>query len=177
MAVDYFKHFGLPKMFFLDATTLKRRYYQKSKELHPDFHTLHDETHQEKMLALSAMNNKAYQTLNDFSKRVYYILTLEEMIKEEGENKLPQSFLMEMMEVNEKLMELEFEYNLDHHQAILNEVESLEASELKAVKPLMEAYDQSTRKQEDLIKIREFYFKQKYLWRIRENLDKFAARQ
>lgn len=176
MYVDYFDHFGLQKKFFIDSNELKRLYYFKSKNLHPDFHTLENPSHQEKMMMMSSVNNEAYRVLKDFASRVYYILVLEGMVKEEGENALPQEFLMEMMEVNEKIMELEFDYDSELHESILSEVESLDQNNFRAIKPLMEAYDAGEKSNESLLEIRDFYFKQKYLWRIRENLDKFAAR-
>ena len=60
-------------------------------------------------MELSTVNNKAYQVLSDPQKRLHYILELKGVFKE-GENYLlPQTFLMEMMEVNEDLMDLQFE--------------------------------------------------------------------
>ena len=35
---DYFTFYGLPESFLLDEAALKAKYYQLSRELHPDFH-------------------------------------------------------------------------------------------------------------------------------------------
>lgn len=175
MSENYFEHFDLERKFFIDSGELKKLYYLKSKELHPDFHTLEDNSLQERITIKSSVNNEAYRVLKDFSSRLFHILQLEGMVKEEGDNSLPQEFLMEMMEVNERIMELEFDYDAIVHNGILKEVEQLKEENLSKIKPLMEAYDEGNRSSENLNQIRDFYFKQKYLWRIQENLDKFAA--
>jgi molecular chaperone HscB len=175
MSEDYFQYFGINRTFFLDGKKLKKLYYQKSKELHPDFHTLNGQDHQDKMIELSSINNQAYKTLKDFSSRVFYILELEDMVKNEGENTLPQAFLMDMMEVNEKIMELEFDFDHQIYESIAEEVLDMEKEAYSEIEQVMQAYDKGDRSSENLVEIRDFYFKQKYLWRIKENLDKFAT--
>jgi molecular chaperone HscB len=175
MSEDYFQYFGLNRNFFIDTEELKKLYYAKSKESHPDFHTLNELSHQEKMMDLSSYNNLAYKTLKDLRSRVYYILELEGMVKNEGENTLPQAFLMDMMDVNEKIMELEIDYDHQVYESIDEEVSAMQKGAFSEIEPLMRAYDSGDKRAENLVEIRDFYFKQKYLWRIKENLDKFAT--
>ena len=39
---NYFAFYGLPEAFLLDSAALKAKYYQLSRELHPDFHARHE---------------------------------------------------------------------------------------------------------------------------------------
>lgn len=173
--MNYFEHFGIPVSFQIDPGELKRLYLLKSREYHPDFYTLHNNEIQEQMLQKSSYNNEAYNTLKDQTKRLKYILDLNEVIEGENDNPLHQVFLMEMMEINEELMELSLDHNVDKENAIRNQLENMEKSLLHDITPAMQRYDHSNPSEEDLRQIKEFYFKSKYLWRLRENLDKFAS--
>ena len=51
----------MEEKFFIDLGELKRKYYSKSRELHPDFYTQDAEAKQEEILALAAFNNDAYE--------------------------------------------------------------------------------------------------------------------
>ena len=54
--------------------------------------------------------------MRDPDLRMRYILELEGSLGEEGQNQIPQDFLMEMMEINEALMELEFDFEESAYQ-------------------------------------------------------------
>ncbi|NJN78060.1 MAG: DnaJ domain-containing protein [Saprospiraceae bacterium] len=79
----------------LNEKALKKKFYQLSKQFHPDFYTLESEEKQAEILELSTINNDAYKTLSDFDKRMEYILKEKGVYAEEGQNKVPQDFLME----------------------------------------------------------------------------------
>ena len=106
---NYFEFYGLPESLELDEHLLKKKFYAHSRSFHPDFHTLASEEEQEKMLLQASLNNIAYKTLASFDSRLKHLLTLHGKLETEGENKVPQDFLMEMMDLNEGLMELEME--------------------------------------------------------------------
>jgi len=172
---NYFEFYGLKPSFILDEGVLKRLFYKKSKEYHPDFYTLESDEKQAEILSLSTLNNKAYKTLSDFHKRIHHILDLHGMIEEEGQAQLPQSFLMEMMDVNEAIMELQFDPDPMQQTKILMDVQKIEDQMIEEVRPMMEGYDFEMPEQVRLQKIKDYYFKRKYLLRLKENLDKFAT--
>ena len=104
-----------------------------------------------------------------------YVLTLQEALGEEGTNKLPPAFLMEMMEMNEGLMELEFDPEptaIANIQALL---EKKEAELSNNVAPLLDRFDANPTSNEGLEKVVDYYLKKRYLLRIRENLGKFVG--
>ncbi|MBC7913140.1 MAG: Fe-S protein assembly co-chaperone HscB, partial [Pyrinomonadaceae bacterium] len=107
--MNYFEFYDIPVSFNTDATLVKQKFYELSKAYHPDFYISHSEEKQHEILELSTINNQAYQILSNPTKRIEYILQLHGHAIEGEKYQLPQEFLMEMMEVNEALMELEFD--------------------------------------------------------------------
>ncbi|MEY5068981.1 MAG: Fe-S protein assembly co-chaperone HscB, partial [Bacteroidota bacterium] len=114
----------------------------------------------------------------DPSKRIAYILELKGLLTEDESYQLPQDFLMEMMEVNEALMELEFDSDENTLHDIGRKVTAMEQAiqvELAACTAALS--DANEAEQDDLyLKMKDIWYRQKYLLRIRESLNRFAAR-
>ncbi len=174
--MKYFEIFGLKPSFHLDESELRKQFLVNSKKYHPDFHTLESEEAQEKILALSSLNNEAYKVLKDKVKRMAYILSEKGLIGEGVKNDLDQSFLMEMMEINEGMMELEFDYDEGAARKVIEEIDDLEKNWLGKALPAIKAHDLDPDGHKDYEEIKNFHLKRKYLLRIRENLDRFAGR-
>ena len=172
---NYFEFFGLPISFSVDESLLKKKYLVNCREYHPDHFTLEDQDVQAKMLELSSYNNLAFNTLVDVATRMAYVLQLKGLLGEEGKEQLPQAFLAEMMEVNEALMELESEPAPSKVKALKEHVEEIEKALDSSIQPVLEKSENQEYDTEELEKVKEVYLKKKYLWRIKENLDKFAA--
>lgn len=166
----------MPLSFRIDEALLKKRYLQNSKKYHPDFHTLSDEDKQADMLERATYNNEAFKTLSDPEQRMRYILTIKGLLNTEGEEKatLPQDFLMDMMEVNEALMELEFDFDPVRYADTLATVQTLEQDLENKVQPLLDSWSETSDTLGALTEIRNFFWKKRYLLRISENLSKFA---
>ena len=176
--MNYFEFFGIPLSFHPDETQLKRKFYELSKKYHPDFYINETDEKQEEILELSTLNNKAWQVLSDPLKRMAYILELNGLLEGEGQYALPQEFLMEMMEVNEVLMELEFENDPSALENVSRQVAEMEQSLAAEFSQASIAFDQAAvdEQQALLLKIRDIWYRQKYLLRIRETLNRFASR-
>ena len=172
--MDYFELYGLPLTFNPDQKVVKQKFYELSKKFHPDFHINESEEKQEEVLLLSTMNNKAYQVLTDPQKRLHYILDIKGLLQE-GENYvLPQAFLMDMMDVNEALMDLEFEPDAAKLLEVRMQVDEIEKGlfdELSGLTTGFEALPEAEQ-QAALLKIKDLYYRNKYLLRIGETLSK-----
>lgn len=173
--MNYFEFYKIPVSFSVDAEALRKRFYALSKEYHPDFYTLESEEKQAEILRLSTLNNEAYEILRDSDRRMKYVLTLREALGEEGSNKLPPDFLMEMMDLNEGLMELEFDPDPTAVANIREQLEKKEADLQQEVTPLLNRFDADPTTNEGLDGVVDYYLKKRYLLRIRENLGKFAV--
>jgi len=173
--MNYFEFFDIPIAFKLDEADLKSRFYEHSKKYHPDFYTLESEEKQAEILELSTLNNEAYRTLADFDKRMKYILEKKGILQEEGKNEIPQDFLMEMMELNEALMELEFDFEEAIYQDALQKIQQAESAIFQEITTIIEHYDDQKATPAELSAVKDFFLKKRYLLRIRENLSKFAT--
>jgi molecular chaperone HscB len=164
---NYFDFFGLPLSPSVDRAGLKKRFYANSKAFHPDFHTLEDAATQERVLEQSTLNNQGYKILTDDDRRLKHLLELRGTLGEEGSNKMPQAFLMEIMDVNEALMELEFDDDPVARQRIDTMVAELEAGFLAEVAELLTNYDDATATNAELAKLKDYYLKKRYLLRLK----------
>jgi molecular chaperone HscB len=107
--VNHFEVFGLDRKLAIDAAALQRRFYELSRQHHPDFHQGSSEEEQARVLETSARVNAAYRALRDPIARVEYLVRLEEGREtKEGDAvkpKAPPELLEEMFEIQETLQE------------------------------------------------------------------------
>ena len=110
---DYFTVFGLPRKLGVDGEALQRRFYELSRQHHPDFHQGADPERQVEALGQSALVNRAYRALREPLARVEYLIALEEgrEVREGATDKpkAPRELLEEMLEVQEALEEAKAE--------------------------------------------------------------------
>ncbi len=170
---NYFSFYDMEITFFPDKSELKRKFFGKSKELHPDYHTQASEEQQQRALLQSAYNNVAYKILKNEDARMKYVLELTGALSTDGSQKLVHSFLIEMMEINEGLMELQMNFDQAGYDRILEEINMIEKDLYDAAEPAMRRFS-NDHNEIYLSSVLDYYLKKKYLLRIRENLDRFA---
>jgi molecular chaperone HscB len=106
---DYFSVFGLPRKLQVDLAALQARFYDLSRQHHPDFHQAASEAVQAATLERSALINRAYRALRDPFARLEYLIALEEgRDTREGDPvkpKTPTDLLAEMLEIQEAIEE------------------------------------------------------------------------
>ena len=173
--MNYFDFYGITETFSPNAAQLKKQFYALSKQYHPDFFANEDDAKQQEILELSTLNNKAYQTLSDPNRVMEYILRTHNLVNEGAKPQLPADFLMEMMDINERLMEIEDKQQL---ATVTAEVLAIEGDINEELKNLTHNYTQldDAAKESRLNDIANIYYRQKYLLRIKESLNTFAAR-
>ncbi|TZF84953.1 Fe-S protein assembly co-chaperone HscB [Pedobacter sp. BS3] len=176
--MNYFELYEIPESFSIDRAALKTKFYELSKRYHPDFYVNESPEKQQEILALSTLNNKAYQVLTDPAKRTAYILSNHNLLEEGEKYQLSQDFLMNMMEINEALMEAEFDTDAEKIQQLNSDIKQIESALGNELKQYTEAFDAkaSANPEDLLLKIKDVWFRQKYLLRIRDSLNRFAAR-
>lgn len=167
-AVNYFEIFGIKPTFFPDLTNLKKVFYLKSREFHPDFYTQASEEEKANALIQSSLINKAYKVLQHPELRFHHILQLEGMIKDDSKDEMQQSFLMDMMEFNEEIMELQMDYSKDKFDQLSNQLTHIKSEKLLDHKSIMESYPDVN--SEQLVQLKNLYFENKYLARLNDNL-------
>jgi molecular chaperone HscB len=176
--MNYFEFYNIPESFMADEKAIKAKYYQLSREYHPDFYANETPEKQQEILQLSTLNTNAYRTLSDQDLRMQYILKEHGLLEEGGKNELPGGFLMEMMEMNEELMELEFDFDAAKLHQISEQTIGIVAQLDNDILPVLQRYPElhGITKDEALDEVKTYYLKKKYLLRIQETLSKFATR-
>lgn len=167
---NYFEFFGLPVSPNVDQDLLKRAFYANSKRFHPDFHTLSDEATQDDALEQSTTNNQGYKILSNEDLRLKHFLDIHGALGEEGSNKVPQSFLIEMMDVNEALMELEFEDDPAAREKVDKLISKLEEEIDNSVTDIMGSYTPEASTEGQLSALKDYYLKRRYLLRLRNKI-------
>ena len=94
---------------------------------------------------------------------IEYFLQTVGLIEADEKYNLPPDFLMEMMEINEALTE-------ESEDIVTKRVESYESELWEDIKPIIENYQADTTKGSSLLKLKEYYYKKKYLKRILDRL-------
>jgi molecular chaperone HscB len=159
--MNYFELFDIPVSFSVDRSALSKKYLELQKRYHPDFHGTADETAQEEALQLSAMVNKAWKTFQSEDETIKYMLQLKGLLEEEEKYQLPPVFLMEVMELNEMKMD-------GAPAAVVeNRTTTLLAEVRAAVQDVLTGYAEgSIHSTADLMKVKDYYYKKKYLTRL-----------
>ncbi|WP_421940640.1 iron-sulfur cluster co-chaperone HscB C-terminal domain-containing protein [Pedobacter sp.] len=169
---NYFEFYNIPVAFNPDQNSIKSAFYANSKKYHPDFYANEAEEKQQEVLELSTLNNKAYQVLNHQQRRLKYVLELLGIVETDEGYKLPQAFLMEMMDINEALMDLEFEPDAAKTNQLKEAVAEIAKGLDEELQHLTQTYDASTAEKEHVLAtIKDIYYRQKYVARIQEKLQ------
>ena len=167
--MEYFELFDMPISLVVDNKAVTKKYYALSKQYHPDNFSLDDSDRQEEALEISAKINQAKKVLSNAHKRLEYILKEKSIIEEGEKYQLPPMFLGEMMEINESLMELEFDPNPVTKEKISNEVSTQTNTLFKEVKAFFDAEELFLNEANTAL-LKDYYYKKKYLDRIAEKL-------
>jgi len=171
---NFFSFYDLEPAFLLDESLLRRKFLELSRTYHPDFFGEASDEKQAEVLELSSKNNEAFKVLSDFDRRFAYILNMHGMLDEQkNRNSLPQSFLFEMMEFNERLSELESNFSKAEFDKLENEINHTQNILYKHVEPDLSEYNHKTANEQLLERLLDYYLKKKYLNRLSERLLAF----
>jgi len=104
---DYYQLFGVPRQLNISLDDLQKRYYELSRQLHPDRFMRKTEAERQRALDMSSALNDANRTLKDPIKRAQYLLKLEGFdVGEQGSKDVPPELLEEVFELNMALEEM-----------------------------------------------------------------------
>ena len=104
---DYYALLGLPRKLQLSGDELQRRFYDLSRQLHPDRFMRKPERERQYSLDASSILNDAYRALKDPVKRAQYVLSQEGFdVGEQRSKDVPPELLEEVFELNMALEEM-----------------------------------------------------------------------
>ena len=164
--MNYFELFEIPVSLIPDQSKLSSRYPDLQKKYREDSLSNGGQETGEMAENLSAIE-KGFKILNDPGETTKYVLLLKGMLKEEEKYELPVDFLNQMMELSEGLKDddilnlEELETKMFQHQNNL----------YHEVRHIFEGYNDDTVTPGQLLQVKDYYFKKKYLEGILERLE------
>jgi len=160
--MNYFELFGFEVSPRINAAQLSRKYILLQRDSHPDFFTRETGDEQEEALDKSADINKAYKIFSNSDETLAYFLQVKGILVSGEKFELPSGFLMEMMELNERISEAPEEGK----RAAAELAEGLEAEEEENILLLRGDADNRSA----LNRLKSLYYRKKYLNRILDRL-------
>ncbi|XP_042766600.1 iron-sulfur cluster co-chaperone protein HscB isoform X3 [Panthera leo] len=148
------------RAFAVDTAKLQNRYQQLQRLVHPDFFSQRSQTEKDFSEKHATLVNDAYKTLLAPLSRGLYLLKLHGVEIAEGTDyAVDQQFLMEIMEINEKLAEAQSE-------AAMKEIESIVRAKQKELSDnVSKAFEQ-----DDFEKAKEILTKMRYFSNVEEKI-------
>lgn len=141
LSYDYFRLFGLPPEYEVDALLVQQRYRELQKEFHPDNYVMASESDNTLSLQLSGYINQAFDTLTNPLLRAIYLLKYYGVeVDLVHDTTFPAEFLLEQIELRERISEAENTADFEELEDIENQLKgriqtlAIEIGELFMVK-------------------------------------------
>ncbi len=166
--MNYFELFELPVKLKVDRNEARKKYFELTRKYHPDYFVNQGQDEQQDMLEASAQLNKALKTFSDGDETIRYVLSMKGLLEEEEKYSLPPEFLMEVMEVNEGLADAQMEGDTAKVQKLLEELSGIENEIYEPVQNIVEHYQEGVTSKEELLQVKDYYFRKKYILRLRQ---------
>lgn len=107
LSENFYEFFGMERKLQVNEEALQRRFYELSRQWHPDRFSRKSSEEQAQSLRATAILNDGYRTLRDPVKRAEYLLKEEGFpIGEQRSKDVPPELLEEVFELNMALEEL-----------------------------------------------------------------------
>ena len=166
--MTYFELFEIPVQLKVNTASLSKKFFELSKKYHPDYFANESEEMQAAVLEKSALLNKAWKTFQNPDATIKYVLLEKGLLVEEEKYELPPAFLMEVMDINEALMDDDEPGTAAN---IKLQIETLQSEIYEPVKEIVEYYKEGAASEKELLQVKEYYYKKKYLDRINRELS------
>jgi molecular chaperone HscB len=175
---DYFSFLGLDRRLTLDPAVLQTRYYELSRQWHPDRFARRPASEQAEALENTARLNDALRALRDPVSRAEYVLSSEGFsIAEQRSGNVPPELLEEVFDLNMALDELR-----SGDDSVRGKIEALGVQFRQMIgtidtdlAALFAAWDSGARR-ETLERIRGVLNRRKYIHNLVRSVDQALSR-
>ena len=164
--MNYFELYDMPISMKPDVQQVKQKFYELSRRYHPDFYTNAPDEEQAQVLEKSSLVNRAFKILQQPDETIKYVLQLHGLLEEEEKYQLPGSFLAEMLDLNEQIAEAKMEGDTAAIQQVQSTIHDIQSALYEPVKQTVEHYQEGVTTKEELLQVKDYYYKKKYLTRI-----------
>ncbi len=165
---NYFELYDMPIQLSVDKKDLPKKYFELNRIYHPDFFIHESAKKRAEVLYIAAQINRAFKIFQSTDDTIKYVLKLKGLLEEEEKYQLPPDYLMEVMEINEALMDG------TPKEDIKPQIEQLQTEIYEPIKQIVEGYQEGITTEKELLQVKEYYYKKKYLDRIRRQLNEMT---
>ncbi len=169
--MNYFELYGIPVLMKVESSGIKKKFYELSRKYHPDFYLSAPDDQRQEALERSSDINKAYNTFQNQDDLIRYVLKLKGLLHDEEKYELAGDFLMEVMDINEELMELEMDPNPEKVSEVESMTKTLLNKSYEDVAPVIEHYQEGVTTEKELLQVKEYYYRKKYMQRILDKIN------
>jgi molecular chaperone HscB len=106
LSCDFFRLFDIPVSFDIELPALAENYRRAQRAVHPDKFANGSEAERRLSVQMAARVNEAYHTLKSPLARARYLLELRGVDLNDADTTFDGAFLMEQMELHERLAEV-----------------------------------------------------------------------
>jgi molecular chaperone HscB len=169
--MNYFELFDIPVQLKVNAASISKKFFELSRKYHPDYFATETAEVQSEALEKSALLNKAWKTFQNPDATIKYVLQEKGVLIEEEKYELPPDFLMEVLEINEQLMDAGDAVGTRQFSSVISQLSS---QIYEPVKEIIESYQDGVTTEKELLQVKEYYYKKKYLDRIHQQMAGMA---
>lgn len=161
--MNYFELYNLPLSLQADPAKVKAKFYELSRLYHPDFHGQGTEEEQAEALEKASQVNMAWKVFQHPDETLKYVLQLKGLLEEEEKYQLSPEFLMEVMDLNEQALDVSEQADIDR---LTQTIHQFQQAIYEPVAKIVADYQEGVTTQEELLQVKEYYFRKKYLDRL-----------
>ncbi|MBI2275611.1 MAG: Fe-S protein assembly co-chaperone HscB [Bacteroidetes bacterium] len=161
--MNYFELYHLPLSLQPDPAAVKAKFYELSRLYHPDFHGQGTEEEQAEALEKASQVNMAWKVFQNPDETLKYVLQLKGLLEEEEKYQLSPEFLMEVMDLNEQALDVSEQADLDR---LTQTIHQFQQAIYEPVAKIVADYQEGVTTKEELLQVKEYYFRKKYLDRV-----------
>jgi molecular chaperone HscB len=165
--MTHFELYSLPITLNPDPALVKERFYELSRKYHPDLHSLAAADEQADILEKASQVNMAFKVLMHPDETIKYVLQLKGLLEEEEKYQLSPDFLMEVLELNEQALDVSEQEDADRLNTVIADFQK---KIYEPVEPVIKNYQDGITTGAELLAVKEYYYRKKYLDRIVEGL-------
>jgi molecular chaperone HscB len=161
--MNYFELYNIPVSFQPDQQVVKTKFYELSRQYHPDFHSQATEEQQAEMLEKASQVNMAYKIFIHPDETIKYVLQLKGLLEEEEKYQLSPDFLMEVLDLNEQALDVSEQEDIDR---LTETIHNFQKQIYEPVETIVASYQEGVTTEKELLQVKEYYYRKKYLDRI-----------
>lgn len=120
------------------------------------------------MLEKSSLINMAYKIFGHADDTIKYVLQLKGLLEEEEKYALSPDFLMEVLELNEQALDVSEQEDADR---LTVTIANFQKEIYEPVGTIITNYKEGVTSEKELLQVKEYYYRKKYLDRILAGLN------